>query len=316
MPRWMRNNASMHDLNELAHFSAVVKHAGFTAASRATGIPKSSLSKSISRLENRLQLKLLERSTRRFRVTDLGREFHEHCLAMLESAEAAEAVVERATREPGGSVRMNCPQGVLYELVGGVLPGFLLRYPKVDLELQVIDRRVDLIEEGFDVVVRARQRIDEDRSMIVRPLGKTRLVLVASPDFLAGRAVSRLEDVGTQPTIALQPDARIAEWTFARSDGSAGSVVHRPRLASGNSGVLLDAAVHGVGIALLPNHLCRRHLQLGTLVEVLPEWSTPTDTVHLVFTTRRGLRPSVRVLVDWLVAQVSVLLANPVDASP
>lgn len=117
------NNPAMHDLNEVAHFAAVVQHGGFTAASRATGIAKSSLSKSVSRLEGRLHLKLLERSTRRFRVTDVGREFHEHCLAMLESAESAEAVAAHATREPGGSVRMSRPQGLLQELVGDVLPG-------------------------------------------------------------------------------------------------------------------------------------------------------------------------------------------------
>lgn len=301
----------MHDLNELAHFAAVVKHAGFTAASRATGIAKSSLSKSVARLEGRLQLKLLERSTRRFRVTDVGREFHEHCLAMLESAEAAEAVAARATSEPGGNVRMSCPQGLLHELVGDVLPGFLLRYPKVNLDLQVVNRRVELIEEGIDIAMRARQRIDDERSMIARPLGRTRLVLVASPGFLKRNEVSRLEDIGTQPTIALQADLRPGEWQFVRrDDATTGTVAYQPRLASGDSAPLLEAALRGAGIALLPSHLCGRHLQAGKLVEVLPEWSTPADTVHLVFTTRRGLRPSVRVLVDYLVAEVSRLLGD------
>lgn len=301
----------MHDLNELAHFAAVVKHAGFTAASRATGIAKSTLSKSVSRLESRLQLKLLQRSTRRFRVTDVGREFHEHCLAMLESADAAEAVAAQATSEPGGSVRMSCPQGLLHELVGDVLPGFLQRYPKVCLDLHVVNRRVDLIEEGIDVAMRARQRINDESSMIARPLGKTHLLLVASPLFLKRHPVSRLEDIGGLPTIALQGDVRAAEWQFARIDGSTGTVAHQPRLASGDSAPLLEAALRAVGIALLPSHLCRRHLAARELVVVLPEWSTPADTVHLVFTTRRGLRPSVRVLVDYLVAEVGKLIGEP-----
>ncbi|HEY0877205.1 MAG TPA: LysR family transcriptional regulator [Zeimonas sp.] len=300
----------MYDLKELAHFAAVVRHGGFTAASRATGIPKSSLSKSVSRLENRLQLKLLERSTRRFRVTDVGREFHAHCVAMLESADAAEAVAAHATGEPGGSVRMSCPQGVLHELVGDVLPGFLLRYPKVNLELHVINRRVDLIEEGIDVAMRARQRIDDERSMIARPLGKTHLALVASPDFLERHPVSRLEDIPRLPTIALQADTRAVEWQFVHVDGGTASIVQQPRLASGDSAPLLEAALHGVGIALLPSHLCRRRLQSGELVDVLPEWSTPADIVHLVFTTRKGLRPSVRALVDHLVVEVGALLAD------
>lgn len=304
------NNLAMHDLNELAHFAAVVQHGGFTAASRATGAPKSSLSKSVSRLENRLHLKLLERSTRRFRVTDVGREFHEHCLAMLESAESAEAVAARATSEPGGSVRMSCPQGVLHELVGDVLPGFLLRYPKVNLELHVVNRRVDLIEEGIDVAMRARQRIDDERSMIARPLGKTNLVLVASPGFLKRHPVSQLEDIEKQPTIALQADGRPTEWAFVRLDGASASIVQRPRLASGDSAPLLEAALRGVGIALLPWHICRRRLHARELVEVLPEWSTPADVVHLVFTTRKGLRPSVRALVDHLVDEVSALLTD------
>lgn len=300
----------MHDLNELAHFAAVAQHGGFTAASRATGIPKSSLSKSVSRLENRLQLKLLERSTRRFRVTDVGRDFHEHCLAMLESAEAAEAVAARATNEPAGNVRMSCPQGLLHELAEQALPGFLLRYPKVTLELHVINRRVDLIEEGIDVAMRARERIDDERSMIARPLGMSRLVLVAHPGFLERHLVTCLEDIARCPTIALQADARPAEWHFTREDGATGSVVQRPRLVSGDSAPLLEAALRGVGIALLPSHVCRRPLSSGELLEVLPEWSTPPATVHLVYTTRKGLRPSVRALVDHLVTEVSALLAE------
>lgn len=294
----------MHDLNELAHFAAVAQYGGFTAASRATGIPKSSLSKSVSRLEHRLHLKLLERSTRRFRVTETGREFHEHCRAMLESAEAAEAVAAQASSEPAGSVRLSCPQGLLHELVGDLLPGFLLRYPKVRLDLRVIDRRVDLIEEGVDIAMRARQRIDDEGSMIARPLGRTNLVLVAAPGFLGQHPVARLEDVAQRPTIALQADGRSADWRFTHSDGRSGSVVHQPRLASGDSAPLLQAALQGVGIALLPSHICRRHLLAGELLEVLPEWSTPCDIVHLVFTTRKGLRPSVRVLVDYLVDEV------------
>ncbi len=306
----LRNNAGMNDLNELAHFAAVVQHAGFTAASRATGIPKSSLSKSVARLESRLALKLLERSTRRFRVTDVGREFHEHCVAMLESAESAEAVAARATSEPGGSVRMSCPQGLLQQLVGHVLPGFLLRYPKVRLDLQVINRRVDLIEEGVDVAMRVRERIDAERSMIARPLGRTNLVMVASPRFLKQHPVSSLDDVAALPTIALQADARATEWMFARADGHTGSVLQEPRLASGDNAVLLEAVLRDVGVALLPSHLCRRHLQTGELVRVLPEWSTSCETVHLVYTTRKGLRPSVRVLVDYLVAEVGPLVGG------
>ncbi len=300
----------MSDLNELAHFAAVVQHGGFTAASRTTGIPKSSLSKSVSRLESRLQLKLLERSTRRFRVTDVGREFHEHCLAMLESAESAEAVAARATSEPGGSVRLSCPQGLLQQFVGNVLPGFLLRYPKVSLDLQVINRRVDLIEDGVDIAMRVRERIDEERSMIVRPLGRTNLVLVASPRFLKRHPVTSLEELAAQPTIALQADTRATEWAFARADGRTGSVLQRPRLACGDNGPLLEAALRDVGVGLLPSHLCRRHLQAGALVRVLPEWSTPCETVHLVYTTRKGLRPSVRVLVDYLVAEASPLIGE------
>jgi DNA-binding transcriptional LysR family regulator len=300
----------MNDLNELAHFAAVVQHGGFTAATRATGIPKSSLSKSVSRLESRLQLKLLERSTRRFRVTDVGREFHEHCVAMLESAESAEAVAARATSEPGGSVRMSCPQGLLQQLVGDVLPGFLLRYPKVSLDLQVINRRVDLIEEGVDVAMRVRERIDAERSMIARPLGRTNLVMVASPAFLKRHPVSSLDDVAALPTIALQADGRASEWAFTRTDGRTGSVLQRPRLTSGDNEALLEAALRDVGVALLPSHLCRRYLQAGELVRVLPEWSTSCETVHLVYTTRKGLRPSVRVLVDYLVAEVSPLIGG------
>lgn len=300
----------MRDLNELGYFAAVVQHGGFTAAERATGIPKSTLSKGVAKLEQRLQSKLLERSTRRFRVTDLGLDLYRHCLAMLESADAAESVIAQAHSEPQGIVRVSSPQPLLEGLVAESLPEFLLRYPKVQIELRVVNRRVDLIEEGIDIALRARERIDAEGSLVARPLGSTKLVLVASPAFLQRNPVTRLEDIEALPTLALELHARTPTWEFIGSACDVRSVAHRPVLVSGDSAPLLKAALHGIGLALLPQHVCRPRLQAGELVEVLPEWTMPTDIVHAVFTTRKGLRPSVRVLIDHLVESVQELLGG------
>ena len=295
----------MHDLNELYFFHAVVAYQGYSAAARHTGVPKSTLSKRIARLEDRLQVRLLERSTRRVRTTDVGREFFEHCEAMLAAAEAAEAAAAQAHAEPHGLVRVSCPQGLIQDLMADLLPRFLKRYPQVRVQWKVINRRADFIEDHVDIALRARIKVDADNSLIVRPLGRSRLVLAMSPDLLS-RCVGPLTvgQLAELPTLSMAEDSDDDNWELDGPDETTFVLNHRPRVFCSNFDLLREAAIEGLGVALLPEHICRPCIESGKLVHVLPDWHTQYAIIHAVFTNRKGLLPAVRALIDYLAAEV------------
>jgi DNA-binding transcriptional LysR family regulator len=290
------------DLNDFAYFAEVVGHGGFAAAGRALREPKSKLSRRIAGLEERLGLRLIERSSRRFRVTEVGQAFYERCRAILAEAEQAEALVAEVQAEPHGRIRFSCPTGMVAE-ISGLTSSFLARYPKVRLQLVAVDRPVDLIEERIDVALRVRSALVGDAALTMRSLGTSTRILVASPQ-LASRLRSP-DDIAALPTLATSDDDTLVEWHLETDDGHTRVVRHEPRMGCGDFGAVRDAAVAGLGIALLPDHICRDALEQGRLVHVLSEWRGQRGTVHLVFTTRRGLPRAVRALIDHLAAGFS-----------
>ena len=295
----------MHDLNDLYFFHTVVSCHGFAAAARQIGVPKSTLSKRVARLENRLQLRLLERTTRRLRTTDVGREFYEHCQTMLAGVEAAEAVAAHSRAEPQGMVRVSCPQPLMQGMMATLLPGFLKRYPKVRLQLKIFNRPADLIEDRLDIALRVRTQIVTDPALIVRPLGRSRFVLAMSPALLAACAdpltIERLPEC---PTLSLAEDADDDYWELVGPNGKTHAFRHQPRLLCSNFDMLRAAAIAGLGVALLPEQFVRSSVQSGELKHVLPDWHSPDLIIHAVFMSRKGMLPSVRALIDYLVSEV------------
>jgi DNA-binding transcriptional LysR family regulator len=287
------------DLNDYVYFVEVVAHGGFAAAGRALREPKSKLSRRIAGLEARLGARLIERSSRRFRVTEVGQTFYERCRAMLLEAEQAEALVAEAQAEPHGRIRFSCPTG-LVELISRLVATFLDRYPKVRLQLVATDRPVDLIEERIDVALRVRTAVGSDAALTMRFLGPSTRILVASPQMASRtRGIERL---GLLPTLATSDDPGEVEWHLEAEDGRTHVLRHEPRMSCGDLAAVRDVAIAGLGVALLPDHITRQALEEGRLVHVLPEWRGQRGMVHLVFTTRRGLPPAVRVLIDQLAA--------------
>src|ERR1700677_2697456 len=173
----------MRDLNDLNFFAAIVANGGFSAASRALGIPKSRISRRVAALESQLGVRLVERSTRRFNVTEVGQDIYRHARAALAEAEAIEDVAARLKAEPQGLVRVSCPQGA-DRILAAELRGFLQRHPKLRVHVIVGNRRVDLIEEGIDVAIRVRELLDTDADLQVKIIGRARSMLVASPALL------------------------------------------------------------------------------------------------------------------------------------
>ncbi|WP_210529517.1 LysR family transcriptional regulator [Rubellimicrobium arenae] len=295
----------MQDLNDLAFFHAVATHQGFSAAARATGLPKATLSKRVALLEERLGIRLLERTTRRLRLTDVGQSVYEQVDAMLAGAEAAEAVAARAQTEPNGMVRVSCPQGLIQDLLIDILPGFLSRHPKVRVQIKVLNRRADLVEDGVDIALRARASLDTDPNLIVRALGRSTLVLVASPALLAtvqgGITIDRLVEL---PCLSMDGERDEVTWDLIGPAGETRVIQHRPRLICTSFDVLRAAALGGVGVAHLPEHAARAPIASGQLVHLLPEWHSAFGIIHAVFSSRKQLVPAVRALIDHLAVEV------------
>lgn len=287
------------DLNDLAYFAEVVAHGGFAAAGRALREPKSKLSRRVAGLEERLGVRLIERSSRRFRVTDIGQSFYERCKAMLAEAERAEALVAEAQSEPHGLIRMSCPTG-LVEPISSLVMQFLAQHPKVRLQLVAIDRPVNLIDERIDVALRVRTSLDGDASLTMRSLGNSIRILVASPQ-IAGR-IADIEALAREPTLSTTDDQGEVNWFLETDDGRTHTLRHEPRMGCADFTAVRAAALAGLGVALLPDHTCRQALEEGKLVRVLPAWHGMKGLVHLVFTTRRGLPPAVRRFIDCLAA--------------
>ncbi|MBB3331259.1 DNA-binding transcriptional LysR family regulator [Halomonas campaniensis] len=301
----------MHDLNDYFYFHAVVTHRGFSAASRHIGVPKGTLSKRVTRLEERLQLRLLERSTRKVRPTEVGQAFYEHCETMLAGVEAAETVAAQAQAEPNGIVRLSCPQGLIHNLIRDILPAFMKRYPRVRVHMQVFERRADLIEDRLDIAIRVRTRPDmADASLVMRPLGQSQLVLAASPAMQAEHELPTTIDQLTEvPALSMAEESDMAHWELHGPDDETRIFDLRPRLMCSNFDMLLAAAREGLGVALLPNNICQPGLDSGELIRVLPEWRTPYGTIQAVFASRRGLVPAVRALIDFLAEAIPCKLS-------
>ena len=299
----------MNDLNDLYYFAAVVDHGGFAAAERALGIPKSRLSRRISALEDELGVRLLQRSTRRFAVTDVGMSVHRHAQSMLAEAQAAREVVERLSAEPRGAVRVSVPVSMAQQQFPKLLPEFMALYPKVRIQLVVSNRRIDVINEGVDVALRVRSKLDDDGSLVMRSFGQIQELLVASPAYLdrAGRPTMP-EQLAEHVTLSISEDEARQRWELHGPDGDVRRIDLQPRVTGFDFPMMQAMAHDGIGITLLPETVCADAVRRGELEVVLPQWRLPQGIAHAVFASRRGMLPAVRVLLDFLAERLPPLL--------
>lgn len=296
----------MQDLNDLAYFVKVVDHHGFAPAARALGMQKSKLSRRIAGLEERLGVRLLQRSTRRFSVTEIGHNYYQHCQAMLVEAEAAQQAIEQAAAEPMGLVRMACPPGLLAYQMGEAIATFMAAFPKVEIRLKAFNWPADTILEGFDLVIGLQAPALESSNLTIRKLGEISQCLVAAPALLEAAVMVRVPtDLKAFPAIGACVLPTIAEgveleWRLTHPEGTVAVVSLRSRLATDDLSALRAAALAGIGVAQMPNLLIASDMRAGALIKVLPEWESPNIPVYAVFPSRRGLLPSVRALLDHL----------------
>ncbi|MDQ0072369.1 DNA-binding transcriptional LysR family regulator [Variovorax boronicumulans] len=297
----------MKDLNDLYYFVQVVDHRGFAPAGRALGMPKSKLSRRIALLEERLGTRLIQRSTRRFAVTETGQTYYGHCKAMLVEADAADEAIALTHAEPCGIVRMTCPVALLDARIADMLAAFMVANPRVEIHLEETNRRVDVVGEGIDVAIRVRPPPIEDSDLVMRVLAERGQCLVASPRLLANGVPEVPADLAGLPSMDLGLPAHEHVWNLIGPDGTQAAIRHQPRLITRGMLALRAAAIAGVGVAQLPSMMVREQIERGELVRVIPGWAPQREIIHVVFASRRGLLPAVRALVDFLAERFQAL---------
>ncbi len=283
-------------------FAAVVREGSFTKAARRLGITKQTTSERIGKLEARLGVRLLERTTRSVRVTEPGATYYERCTAIATQIEEANAEVQQRHAEPVGLLRVSAP--VLYgrRFLAPVIADFLGRHPKVRIEVVLADRRIDLVEEGFDLAIRIGTL--DDSSLVARKLGEGHVYYVASPDYLAKHGMPRPEDLRSSRCVGVRP--------FETWEASGVTSKIEPMLVVNDLEVACDAAVAGVGIARLPAIVCREAVATGRLRVLFGPEPAMLRSVYAVYPSRRHLPAKVRLFVDALAALVKPMLPlNP-----
>ena len=283
-------------LDDLRTFAAVVREGSFTAAARALGHSKQRVSLRVAALEAELGVRLLERTTRRLRPTDAGARYAERCQAIVAAIADADADARAAQTTVTGHLRVSAPKLFGRRVLADPIAAYVAEHPSVRVSVELTDRRVDLIAEGFDAAVRVGPL--EDASLTARRLGEAGVAYVAAPSWLACHGPVDGARLGDVDTIALRDDEA---WATP-----AGDVRVRARLVVNDLDAVLAAAVAGVGVARLPRLACRDLLDAGRLVTVLPD--PPPAPVHLLLPSRAHRPPRVRRFVEVVVAASAALV--------
>jgi DNA-binding transcriptional LysR family regulator len=302
----------VHDLNNLYFFAKVVDFGSYTAAAKALGLQTSKLSRRIAALEAELGVRLINRTTRRLSLTQAGKTFHRHCLALLDEAQAAKDAISQILAAPQGLVRVSCPTGLLQAGVADMLARFVAKYPRVRIALDATNRRVDVVEEGLDIALRVRPPPLEDSDLAMRAFGPDEMILVASPKLIAVHGEPQtLEDLARMPTLSMASSDERSIWRFHRMNGEPADLTHSPRLSTDDLFTLRQAAVQGIGAVLVPHLLVANDLEGAALIRLLPSLTAHAGIVHAVFPSRRGMVPAVRMLLDFLAERIKTVRLLP-----
>lgn len=297
LPR--RKSSVLHSLTDIAVFVKVVELSSFTAAAEALEMSQPVVSKAVTRLEEKLGARLLNRTTRRLSLTEAGSELYRRTVKALEEIEDAELEVARFQTEPRGTLRVSAPMSFAILQLGDKLQTFLARYPGVSMELSLDDRRVDVVEEGFDVTIRIGNL--QDSSLVARKIVPCRQVLCASPAYLEKHgAPERPEDLLGHNCVLYSFLSHAREWRLVDERGKTHVVPLKGTLQTNNGLVNRAAALSGTGIIMLPTFYVGDQLRSGELVPVLCKYRPVDIAVYAVYPERRNLTPKARAFIDFL----------------
>jgi len=285
-------------LDGITVFAAVVDAGGFSAAGRVLRCSKAAVSTQLKRLEDRLGVRLLQRTTRRLSLTEEGRAYYQYCRRILDEARDAADAVHSGDAEPRGVLRLSAPMSFGLLHLGAAIAEFMTAHPAITVDLVLNDRQVDLIEDGFDMAIRVSRLADS--SLIARRLAPCRRIVVASPDYWARCGKPRHPDaLRRHEALIYDYQAEADVWTF-KADGARLSVPVTGRYRANNGEVLIDAAKRGLGVALSPTFFLGDGLKSGALETALTDYEDDPLAVYAVYPHRRHLATRVRAFVDFL----------------
>ncbi|MDO5639147.1 MAG: LysR substrate-binding domain-containing protein [Neisseria sp.] len=294
----------LNDLNDLYLFARAIEEGGFSAAARKLGMPKATFSRRMAKLEERLGVKLVQRSAQHFQPTQIGLLYYQHCAAIRAEAEAAGQLIAQHSSTPRGRVRFSCPSELLELYVNHMLATFVRDYPDIDLEVLPANHPVDIAKEGLDFAIRVRECPPPDSELFFRRFAVSRRLLVAAPDLLP-QAVAEPAELQNLPAISHQPEG---DWLLQHPKHGHYSLHYQAKTASRNLDLLRRAALAGLGIAVLPQFAIGRELAEGRLRSALPDgWDAGSDMIHAVYLNRRGMLPAVSVLLERLAADFAAV---------
>jgi DNA-binding transcriptional LysR family regulator len=273
-----------------------VQAGSFIAASKALGMPKSTVSRKVADLEQRLDTRLLQRTTRKLSLTDAGRLLYDHCARIVSEVENAERVVTSLHDTPRGLLRVTA--GTNATFLGPIVRDYLKRYPEVQLQLLCTGRTVDLIEERFDLGIRAGRL--PDSSLIAKSLGNVTWFLVATPGYLKRRGRPRSPSDLTEHDYLLFGTGTDRTMLHLHRGEQPAQVELTPRLAVSDLEILHDVAAGGMGITLIPGYQCLEDLRARRLERVLRDWDAPTTPIHIVYPSTRHVSATVKSFIDHL----------------
>lgn len=291
----------MQDLNDLRFFKEIVEQGGFSAAAKKLGLPRSRISRRMAVLEKQLGVRLIQRTTRHFLVSEVGQEYYKHCLAMVMEANAAAEVIEKLKSEPQGTIKISCPSGVIYSSVGKIISTFLKDYPKVSVILESTNRHVDIIKEGFDAAICVAYNPFENSGLTLKKISDRPQKLVAAPSLIsAQKKAITIDNIASLPSLEWGGYDLLHQWKLNQSNRKTITIEHKPRYISEDLMALRQAALDGIGVCQLPEYLVRHDLETGSLVQILPEWTSRVSSIYIIFPSKRGLFPTMRHFFDAL----------------
>ncbi len=292
------------DLNDTLVFVRVAQAGSFSAAARLMGMPVSTLSVRVSRLEQRLGVTLLQRTTRRLRLTEAGQAYLQQAARGLEEIAQAEAQIDAGRHEAQGLLRITLPIDMGDEQLLDILTGYRARHPGVSVELVFSDARLDLVEQGLDVALRAGELADS--SLVARQIGQARWAPFAHPDYLKrAPALRQPRDLAQHAALCFSPLGR-ESWTLLRGKTRV-NVPLQSAFAANDMRLIRRLALDAQGVALLPDFVCRREVDHGHLVPLLPGWHARTDPIHLVYPSQRYVPAKLRHFIDEVAPALSAL---------
>ena len=288
----------MNQLKCMALFVEVVKAESFSDAAEIIGLSRAQVSKSVMQLENHLGTRLLNRTTRRISLTETGQVYYEGCQVILSDIEEIECIAGDQTNEPRGTLRLSAPTSFSILHLNEAMSGFLKLYPQVRISMNLADRFIDVVSEGFDVVIRIAEL--EDSSLVARRIAPCKRIFCASSEYLERHGTPKTaKDLATHQCLIYANDAKLGSWVLDGPDGVE-SVKVKGRIAADNGDVLKSAAISGLGIALLPTFIIGPDLRAGRLQQVLVDYCPPDISIYAVFPSHRFLSAKVRAFVDYL----------------